>query len=78
MRFPESKIKEAILHPDPGIRQRATRYFATPGCRDASIMPLVVKAVQSFGRENAWQLVGLARDLPQTEETIDWVIAEYR
>ena len=75
MRFPESKIKEAILHLEPEIRQRATRYFATPNCRDASIMPLVVKAVQTFGRENAWQLVGLARDLPQTEETIDWVIA---
>jgi hypothetical protein len=76
MRFPESRIKEAILHPEPRIRQRATRYFATPSCRDVSIMPLVVKAVQTYGREDAWQLVGPAQNLPQTEETIDWVIAE--
>jgi hypothetical protein len=76
MRFPESKIKEAIFHPVPQIRRRATRYFATPSCRDVSIMPLVIKVVQTYGREDAWQLVGPALNLPQTEETIDWVIAE--
>ena len=53
MRFPESKIKEAILHPEPEIRQRATRYFATPACRDASIILLVIKAVQHCGRHQA-------------------------
>jgi hypothetical protein len=53
MRFPESKIKEAILHPESDIRARATCTFATPGCRDASSMPLVVKAIQNCGRHQA-------------------------
>ena len=42
VRFPEDKIKEAILHPDPEIRDRATEYFAEsfsqtpPSCRWSS------------------------------------------
>ena len=38
VRFPEDKIKEAILHPDPEIRDRATSYFAKSYSHDLSIM----------------------------------------
>ena len=38
MRFPEDKIKEAILHPDMEIRDRATSYFAKSYSPDPSIM----------------------------------------
>jgi hypothetical protein len=77
VRYPEAKIKEAILHPDIEIRDRATRYFAKPFAPDLSIMPLVIKAVETYGRENdAYRLIGASRDLPQTEETISWVIDE--
>ena len=41
MRFPESKIKEAILHSDPEIRQRAISYFSKSCSDDSSIMALV-------------------------------------
>ena len=34
-------------------------------------MPLVIKAVETFGREDAYHLIGLSRDLPQAEDTID-------
>ena len=77
MRYPEDKIKEAILHPDIEIRDRATSYFAKSFSSDLSIMPLVIKAVETYGRQNdAYRLIGASRDLPQTEETIAWVIDE--
>jgi len=77
MRYPEAKIKEAILHPDIEIRDRATRYFGKSFCSDHTIMPLVIKAVETFGRDkDAYRLIGAARKLAQTEETIAWVIGE--
>jgi hypothetical protein len=77
VRYPEAKIKGAILHPDIEIRDRATSYFAKAFSSDLSIMPLVIKAVETYGRHNdAYRQIGLSRDLPQTEETIAWVIDE--
>lgn len=77
MRYAEDKIKEAILHPDIEIRDRATCYFAKSFSTDISIMPLVFEAVETYGRENdAYRLIGASRELPQTESTIAWVIDE--
>jgi hypothetical protein len=77
MRYPEAKIKEAILHPDIEIRDRAVSYFGKSFSTDNSLMPLVIKAVETYGTENdAYRLIGASRDLPQTEETIAWVIDE--
>ena len=77
MRYPEAKIKEAILHPDFDIRDRAARYFRKSFSSDLSIMPLVINAVETYGRQNdAYRMIGAARDLPQTEDTIAWVINE--
>src|SRR6266481_3616192 len=76
MRLSEDKIKEAILHPDSEIRQRATSFFSRSYSPDSSIMPLVIKAVETFGREDAYHLIGRSRDLPQSEDTIAWVIDE--
>ena len=77
MRYPEAKIKEAILHPDIEIRDRATMYFAKSFSPDASIMPLVIKAVETYGRnDETYKLIGAARELAQTEDTIAWVIDE--
>jgi hypothetical protein len=77
MRYPEDKIKEAILHPDIEIRDRAVRYFAQSFSTDTSLMPLVIKAVEAYGRPNdAYRLIGASRELPQTEDTIAWIIDE--
>jgi len=61
MRFPEDKIKEAILHPDLEIRDRATDYFAKSYSHDVSIMAQVMKAVETYGRQDAYRLIGLSR-----------------
>ena len=77
MRYPEEKIKEAILHPDIEIRDRATRYFGKSFSSDLTIMPLVIKAVETYGRQNdTYRQIGASRDLPQSEDTIAWVIDE--
>ena len=78
MRYPDGKIKEAILHPDIEIRDRAVSQLSGKSfSSDLSIMKLVIKAVETYGRENdAYRLIGSSRDLPQTEETIAWVIDE--
>jgi hypothetical protein len=76
VRLSEDRIKEAILDTDPEIRQRAVRYFAKSFSSDTSVAPLVIEAVETFGREDAYHLIGLSSDLPQTEDTIDWIIGE--
>jgi hypothetical protein len=77
MRCPEDKIKEAILHPDIEVRGRAVSYFGESFSADPTIMPLVIKAVETYGRQNdAYRLVGASRHLRQSEETIAWVIGE--
>jgi hypothetical protein len=64
MRYPEDKIKEAILHPDIEIRDRAVSYFAKSFSADTSLMPLVIKAVETYGRQNdAYRLIGASREL---------------
>ena len=77
MRYPEDRIKEAVLHPDIEIRDRAVMYFAKSFSTDTSLMPLVIKAVETYGRQNdAYRLIGASRELPQTEDTIAWIIDE--
>jgi hypothetical protein len=76
MRFSEEKIKQAILHPQLEIRQRAVRYFDDCYSEDEGVAPLVIQAVEKYGREDAYQLVGGSVHLRHTEETIAWVIGE--
>src|ERR1019366_5933595 len=52
-------------------------YFAKAFSSNLTIMPLVIKAVEKYGRQNdAYRLIGASRDLPQSEDTIAWVIDE--
>jgi hypothetical protein len=68
----EAKIKEALLHPEKLVRQEALLYFADCYSRDAEVMPLAIKAIETYGRRNAFLLVhvlahlvnGLARRIP--------------
>jgi hypothetical protein len=76
VRLSENQIKAAILDTDLEIRQRAIRYFSKSYSTDRSVMPLVIEAVETFGRQDAYHLIGLSRDLPQTEESIAWIIDE--
>lgn len=76
MRLAEAKIKEAILHPDKEAREAAIRYFSRPTTRDPSIMPLGIQALETYGRRQAFSFNHHLNRLPQTEQTIDWCLAE--
>lgn len=77
MRYPETEIKAAILHPEYAVREYAVRYFADGSSADDSIMPLVIQAVEQFGRNGEGaSIIGGAAGLHQTEETISWVLKE--
>ena len=76
MRLSEDKIKAAILDADLEIRLRATKFFAKSYSTDLTVMPLVIQAVETFGRQDAYSLIGRSRYLPQTAETISWIIDE--
>jgi hypothetical protein len=76
MRLSETTIKQAILHPEADIRGRALAYFAKSYSQDASVMPLVVEAVETYGKQDAYHLIGLATDLAQTDNTVSWIIDE--
>jgi hypothetical protein len=76
MRLSESKIKEAILHPDAEIRARTVHYFADSFSQDTSVVPLVIQAVEQYGREEAYHLIGASTELAHTDETISWVVDE--
>ncbi|HEY7309932.1 MAG TPA: SEC-C metal-binding domain-containing protein [Gemmataceae bacterium] len=76
MRLPEAKIREAVVHPEKVVRQEALRYFADCYSRDAEVMPLAIKAIEMYGRSQAFLHVHMIAHLAQTEATVEWVIRE--
>lgn len=76
MRLSETKIKEALLHPEKPARQEALLYFANCHSPDAAVMPLAIKAIETYGREGAFLTLYHLADLPQTETTVEWAIRE--
>ncbi|QDV49882.1 hypothetical protein Enr17x_19030 [Gimesia fumaroli] len=76
MRLPEEKIKQAILHPEFPVRIQALQYFSRPFCEDTTIMPLVIKVVEKYGRKSSLRFINEAVSLPQTESTIQWCMEE--
>lgn len=77
-RLAEEKIKAAIQHPEQEVRLTALRYFADSFSRDESVMPLVVQAVETYGIEESFGMLRAADRLPQTDQTIDWLLRELR
>jgi hypothetical protein len=65
-----------ILHREAEIRERAVDYFADAFSQGTSLVPLVIQAVERYGREGAYHLVGASPNLAHTDETIAWVIDE--
>lgn len=76
MRLPVENIKTAILHPEEEVRLRAVRYFADSNSDDVTIMPLVMEAVEKYGRKSAFSILRDAENLIQTASTLDWLIHE--
>ena len=78
MQLAETEIQRAILHSDPCARITALQCFSRSFSSDAFVMPLVIEAVETYGRENSVDLVAEGERLPQTESTIDWCLTELR
>jgi len=76
VRYPENKLKEAILHPDRDVRDAAIRYFYSSTHLDHTLMPLAIQALERYGRTTAFSYTHYLNVLPQTEQTIGWVVAE--
>ena len=78
MRLAESEIKAAIVHPEAEIREQALDFYSDVCSRDQSVMPLVIEAVEQYGRENAFSILRDAEHLAQTKQTVEWLMAELR
>ncbi|MBW3597468.1 MAG: SEC-C domain-containing protein [Planctomycetes bacterium] len=76
MRAPEDKIKEALLHPDPRVRELALEHFGHAHRDDPHIMPAVVEAIKKYGWKDAFASLELLDNLPQTHDTIEWLLTE--
>jgi len=74
--LPYEDIKKAILHPDQEVRKLAVAYFGDSHSRDETIMPMIIQAVEKYGREGSLGLVCHAHRLEQTRETLEWAIRE--
>ncbi len=77
-RLLELKIKEAVLHPEEEVRVAAAAYFAGSFSQNETIMPLVIQAVETYGREKAFRMLRAAERLAQTPATVEWLIRELR
>ena len=76
MRTSESKIKKAILHPEEEVRLTAIAYFAERHNENETVMPLVIEAVEKYGRDTGFRILRRADDLTQTEVTVKWLVDE--
>ncbi len=76
MRLSEDKIKDGILHRGAKVREMAVRYFAESFSQDSTIMPLVIQAIERYGRDQAVSSFALREGLVQTEETLTWMVGE--
>ncbi|MCM8776061.1 MAG: SEC-C metal-binding domain-containing protein [Candidatus Omnitrophica bacterium] len=70
------KIKDAVIHPEQEIRRMAVEYLSDLRKQDPEVMPLVIRAVEKYGREPALLLLYYAQRLVQTHETLEWAVGE--
>jgi hypothetical protein len=74
MRLPAEQVKDAILHPDKDVRTSAAFYFSHAFSPDATIMPVVIQAIESYGWNDAFRAYWFLARIVQTNETIGWLI----
>jgi len=76
MRLTQDQIRQGILHSDVDVRFACLRYFAEGNDRNTTIMPVVIDALERHGRTRAFRSFYPIARLPQTPETIQWVVRE--
>ena len=75
-RLSAAEINQGLLHPDVYVRFAALRYFADAHDPDPSVMPVVIEALDRYGRSRAFRFLSPISTLAQTEATVSWAVAE--
>lgn len=78
MRLSEEKIKQGILHPDRDVRDAAAIYFSRSACRDTSVLPLAIQAIEKYGWQHTFIVSSAIEGLPLSDENLSWVLKELR
>lgn len=77
-RLTEDQIKAGILHADLDVRFAALHYFGDCYSPNPTVMPIVIEALERFGRTKAFRYTHPISQLAQTEATIRWAIEELK
>ena len=75
-RLPADAIRQGLLHPDVDVRFAALHYFADAHDPDPSVMPVVIAALDRYGRTRAFRFLSPISTLAQTDATVSWAVAE--
>ena len=78
MRLSDDQVKEAILHPNQDVRNLAVLYFSDAFSRDPKVMPLAIEAIERYGWQDAFLYTEYLDDLPQTDDTVRWLIRQLK
>ena len=76
MRLSQDKIKQGILHTDRSVRDAAALHFAVAYTEDRSVMPMVTKAIDTYGHEEAFSDLEPFQMLPQSDASVTWLAQE--
>jgi hypothetical protein len=77
-RLTEDQIKAGILHADIDVRFAALHYFADCSSPNTTVMPVVIEALERFGRAKTFRFSHPIARLAQTEPTICWAVEELK
>ena len=75
-RLSADTIKQGLLHPDVDARFAALHYFAEAHSPDPSVMPVVIDALDRYGRTSAFRFLYPITLLTQSEATVRWAVEE--
>jgi len=74
MRLTAEQVKQGIVYPEQIVRDAAVRYFGESFSDDPTVMPLAIRAIETYGWEDAFEHLFLIEHLAQTEDTLLWLI----
>ena len=72
--LPLEQIRRGILHPENEVRVTSTSYFTSARLGDLAVMPRVIEAIETYGLAASFSLLREAERLPQSPQTLDWVL----
>lgn len=77
-RLSDDMVKQAILHPEPAVREMAVDYFANSYSTDPTIAPLAIQAFEQYGCNEAFPDNYFLGKLAHTEQTAAWMVRQLR